>query len=68
MKLYIETTGSIGLDTDMIFNLGNYIIPEDLEKTYATMRFPFDRSGTVSFRYKPLIANAEGFIKMVKKW
>lgn len=62
VKVYIETNGNITLGTDLIFNEGNFILEKDWQESWASTHFIFGPEGTVDFWYKPLMANAEGYV------
>lgn len=62
VKLYIETKGNIRLSTEMSLNEGNYTLKKSLEKSAGSTMFPFDLTGTVSFWYKPIMSNKDGFV------
>ncbi len=60
MNVYIETTGNITIKTDLVFNEGNFILPENMEESAASTKFAFGRSGTIDFWYKPFNVNNQG--------
>lgn len=64
--MYIETTTSIRLSKCMFFTEGNYRLPDEafagLNQSAAITSFIFQKSGTVEFWYKPMIASEDGYV------
>ncbi|MBN2440630.1 MAG: PD40 domain-containing protein [Spirochaetales bacterium] len=60
--LYFETTGRFSVDTNIIFNEGNYILKTDVQETCASTLYYWGYEGKIAFWYKPLNANNIGTV------
>lgn len=64
--MFIETKTPLKLNKTMFFTEGNYRLPDEaflgLSQSGAKTKYAFQKTGTIDFWYKPMIANKEGFI------
>lgn len=65
VKLYVETTETIKLKSDLVLTEGDYVMPpeayEGTKPAWARTDYTFSPEGTVNLWYKPININEEGF-------